>query len=75
MTFQIRQDVPLPEGARNRYPFGQLQVGDSFFVPDRTATSLRASAATYRKKNEGWNFTVRDAEVDGTTGALIWRTA
>ena len=36
MTYAIRTDVPLPKSQRGpstKYPFAQLGVGHSFFVP------------------------------------------
>lgn len=52
--FQIEKDVPIPETANKRlrttkYPFRQLEVGDSFFVPltnGQSATKLQRSLAS-----------------------------
>ena len=37
-AFKVERGVPLPEpkggpGAPAKYPFGDMEVGDSFFVP------------------------------------------
>lgn len=52
---RIEKNVPMPQ----RYPFAQMEVGDSFAVPEgvsRTAVSI--SALRYSRKHGG-KFTVR----------------
>ena len=65
MTINIDKDTPFPE-PKKRYPFDEMEVGDSFFAK-RTTQQLLSSAARHQK--DGRKFTAR-AENDG---ARIWR--
>ena len=69
--FEIEKNVPI-DGRQpyNRYPFGEMEVNDSFFVADGKQSRLSA-AATASGKTHGTKFTVR--KVDG--GYRIWRIA
>lgn len=69
--YKIEKGVPQPEHeAANKYPFAQMEVGDSFFVPGFRARSL-SNAAQWHTKKLGWTF--RCVSVDG--GARCWRLA
>lgn len=86
MSYQIDSGVSLPE-KRNRYPFAQMQPGDSFAIvaesPEMTAEEakkVRNAAYQYaRKANEaaekktGTKGTLRFSlrKVDG--GFRLWR--
>jgi hypothetical protein len=66
---KIEKNVPMPEArGETIYPFSDMEVGDSFFVPGRTPNQMQNSASHWRKKN-GWKFTTA-RENDGTR---IWR--
>lgn len=76
-AFKIVSSVPLPATARSQYakwPFGEMKVGDSFFVPDEiagpAANILRPAAAYYAKRHPNWHYTTR--REDG--GYRVWRT-
>lgn len=79
--FPIVSSVPLPERRYHVYPFGKMQVGDSFDVPrdrgyakdgkDRRAISVK-SAACHHSRKYGGKFTVR--LVDENT-IRCWRVA
>lgn len=88
-SYTIEDAVALPESKRGGvkadiYPFAQLQVGQSFFVPATEkrkdpAKSLAStvSSATRRYKNtDRRRFVVRPVkDANGViTGARIWRT-
>lgn len=73
----IDKNVPMPEGrARSRYPYADMEVGDSFFVvtngtdENATARRLRGSSFTYGKK-AGSKFSVRKMD----NGFRVWRVA
>ena len=52
---RIDKDVPLPA----RYPFADMQVGDSFAVPPTIKrSSINVAAMRYGRKH-GMKFTVR----------------
>ena len=65
----IDKGVPLQTN-RQKYPFAQMAIGDSFFVADISSLKL-SSAASYWDKRHGTKFTVR--KVDG--GVRVWRIA
>lgn len=92
---QVFKNVPVPKtmrtmtGARRKYPFDTMEVGDMFFVPDRTKNTLATHASTVGRKlgrkfitklafmrmtKEGW----KPCE-GGVTGAVlgvgVWRKA
>lgn len=70
--FEIDRNVPPPtdgRGAKAKYPFRDMEVGDSFYVPGCDANKLRA-ASRYHKSN-GRQYTARDT----AGGARIWRIA
>ncbi len=65
---------PGKRQARSRtYPFGRMEVGDSFLCTDRTAAQLASASCNYAKK---WRrldrkFTVRTV----SDGVRIWRVS
>jgi hypothetical protein len=73
--FEIEKNVPVPPPRRvpgqYKYPFRELEVGDSFFVPEAVAdiNKVQASAGEARRKTK-WRFSVR--RVEG--GCRAWRT-
>lgn len=80
--YKIEKDVPLREsrgGRRFKYPFPDLEVGDSFFVPlpagkklGRHQADMASVAILYRRKRgNGWDYTTRQEK----GGVRIWRTA
>ena len=63
----IDKNVPFPGRAlRSTYPFKDMKVGDSFFVPDRQTIFVRSA-------EKGLGFTFRARRVDG--GVRVWRVA
>lgn len=67
---QIDRNIEIPEG-RSRYPFADMEVGDSIFFPDeRKASSARVAAVRYASRyHPTWVFTLR--RVEG--GWRLWR--
>jgi hypothetical protein len=94
-NFQIESGMPVPEIRRggdrtNAYPFEQLEIGQSFFVPNtvevpnpaKTLGSTVSSATRrYKTENPPRVFTIRGNEkgkgADGSEvlGARVWRVA
>jgi hypothetical protein len=70
---KIESGVPLPpHQARNaKYPFSAMQIGDSFFVPNVTVSSLAGCMAHARHRDAGRIYTSRTVE----GGVRVWRTA
>ena len=75
--YKIEADIPIPvavkkggAGRKPKYPFAELQVGESFLVPGKTTDKFGATVTLARKRT-GRNFTTRNVE----GGVRIWRTA
>lgn len=69
--FAIEKNIPVPDWrVRARYPFKDMQVGDSFLIPqgDRKKVYPAASAAGAR---HGKKFAVRKVD----DGVRVWRVA
>jgi hypothetical protein len=65
----VEKSVPLPEG-KKRYPYKEMEVGDSFFVGEGKLQVV--CNANYRaSKRLGMQFIARK-EVEGVR---VWRTA
>lgn len=73
MKFEIRSDIPIPEPLRGvaKYPFDELEVGQSFFVPNASGSKLHSAAIRCKPKK----FTVRRVNENGVWGARMWRVA
>ncbi len=78
-SYPVEAGVPLPKAkkGRSKYPWSQLEVGESFFVPNRRSNSFYVPA---KKQGDllGRTFTVRPAtrnDKDGSveTGTRVWR--
>lgn len=76
MTFKIEKGIPVPKHNTRfakQYPFGKMEIGDSFLVPlaaDKSPSSVY-SALSQAKKRLKINLT--SARVDG--GVRVWRIA
>lgn len=80
--YSLEAGVPIPETKtghhRMRYPFKEMAVGDSFFVPfgdeDKPSSLLRrlCSAAGSASFRLDWHPTFIARTVDG--GVRVWRT-
>lgn len=71
--YEIENGIPAPEvtrGAGRKYPFKEMEVGDSFFVDEGSAKKLQAMAYGYGKKLKA-KFVARTYK----TGARVWRVA
>jgi hypothetical protein len=69
----VQTGIPVPERhSVPRYPFRTMQVGESFFVPNKSADSFRGRISELGK--QGLRFVGRNVVEDGVFGARIWRT-
>lgn len=66
--FPIDKGIPLPTALNRKYPWDQLEVGDSFLVPDKTPNLLRSCM---KSAEERFGFTYT-AFADNK-GTRIWR--
>jgi hypothetical protein len=74
--FNITKNVPLPKrkrlaGRQTIYPFKDMDVHDSFFVPNK---KFFTSYRNYEKKNPKTKFCVRHVTENGVKGIRVWRT-
>jgi hypothetical protein len=79
----IEKGIPIPEriypGARPKYPFAKLQVGESFFLPSKNFIELRrlyqriTAAASSHRRLYGGKFTIRQMNMHGVVGIRIWK--
>ena len=71
--FKIEKNFPIPESGVGRpvkYPFGIMDVGDSFFVPKPNRIS---SAASHFGKRNNKKFRSLPVVEDGIEGTRVWR--
>lgn len=64
-------EMPPPPAPRQRWPLGQMEVGDSFPVPKTHENNVRSTVSYWNRFKAMGVFTVRRME-DGTL--RVWRT-
>lgn len=73
MAIRIERGIPAPNGInRNneKYPFSELEPGDSFFAPHRDYNSKRVQQAAYAAASRlGIKVATRTME----DGVRVWR--
>ena len=72
IMIKIEKNVPIPQ-QREKYPFRDMKVGESFYYDNGTSPyqCLYNACRMFSHKQKGdWKFTVRK---EGE-GARIWRT-
>ena len=94
--FKVQNDVPIPSPVRDLsnlkrlYPFHTMQVGQFFFVPNRTKNTLSSHASTigvrlqckfvtrltFAKVNAKSDWTLcAEGDKDAVLGIGCWREA
>lgn len=70
--FKIDKKMPMPYGGNTqcRYPWRDMDVGDSFFVPDKKITQIDSRTAQI---STGFRFAKRTVEENDIKGVRIWR--
>ena len=71
--YEIERNIPIPEprGSKAKYPFREMEVGDSIFIIAPVSYSEVYSAVLQASKTSGYKFVMR--AVDG--GRRVWRVA
>lgn len=75
---KIDKNIPLPAGGgkhsgpKRKYPFHDMAVGDSFFVPGKRTTDLSPSVTQFRNKYAPESMFTTRAEPGGVR---VWRIA
>lgn len=69
---EIDRGIDIPP-SRTRYPFSEMEPGDSILFPtEKKAISARVAAVRYAERhNPAWRFTLR--RVEG--GWRLWRAS
>jgi hypothetical protein len=65
----ITKGLPTPHRGRAKYPFRDMEVGDSFFAPGASVIGLHGCARRHRPKR----FTCRSLVENGVGGVRVWR--
>ena len=71
--FKIEKGVPMPDNRNygaTRYPFRQMEVGDSLFVPGQTTATFSGVPGGWARR-AGFKFACRTVE----GGVRVWRVA
>ncbi len=72
---EIESGVPIPglrrPGAKSRWMFETMEVGDSFSAVKEDAARVRLAASARKREHPGWDYTTRK---DGD-GIRLWRVA
>lgn len=72
--YKIDKNIPIPskysKGIKTKYPWRELEVGDSFFVENRTSTQM-INTSKNTSKNSGHKYVCRK---EGN-GCRVWRVA
>ena len=71
--FEIDHSIPVPAsaGTKRIYPFSQMEIGDSVFIPNATHDSKAVAAAKMYFRRSGKKMTAKS----GDGGVRIWRVA
>lgn len=74
---KVEKNVPVPIVAKiSRFPFADMKIGDSFFVPDMRTSAEMSSAIQNAKRSLKFKFMCRRVTEDGVAvGVRVWRTA
>lgn len=96
LMFEIEASIPIPKIIKEpkpkrqlKYPFDQMEIGDSFFVPfpkdcsdqkaetRRIRTNVSSAFNTYMRKikKTSTHLTFRVLEKDGVMGVRVWLTS
>lgn len=76
MNYRISKSYTIPPRGKagkkgSKYPFSQMDIGDSFAVPIELRSRLSAALVAYARKKDGWGYTTRKVGEK----LRIWRTA
>lgn len=75
----IESGVPMPDAGkiRRRYPWREMKVGQSIFVPahETRPSTVVANASAYHRQHPGWKYQSRIVFRGQVRGVRVWRTA
>ncbi len=77
--YKIDKNIEQPESTLKRYPFEEMEVGDSFFAPldkgkaAKLQNSILGAGRKCRHKNRKFSTRVIKSEEDKRIGVRCWR--
>ena len=71
---KVEKGIPLPRSNASKYPWKDLEIGDSFFCPGKKISQVNATMCPidYRGKRK-FAARTRTLEDDNEEGVRIWR--
>jgi len=77
MTYIIEKGIPVPKvegrGRRGKYPFADMEPGDSVFFPGEVIKGKAYMAAMNHASGRDKRFVARRVRENDTAGIRIWR--
>lgn len=70
VVFKIETGIPIPATGL-KYPFKDMKIGDSFFVPNKAISGARTSRCNFSKKHKEYKFITRNEN----DGIRVWRVS
>lgn len=72
--YKIEKDVPKPKGSKTKYPFREMEVGDSVFIPDAPkASNGQFVTMTYIAKSQHKPNHAKFTQRTEGSGLRVWR--
>ncbi len=71
-NFTIEKNIPMPKVSV--YPLKEMEIGDSFFIPETFRKYERATSliSNFGRRN-GMKFSLRKLKENGVPGCRVWR--
>lgn len=71
----IDKGIPVPAPGNKKYPWREMQVGDSIFLPGKASTRAAGIRQSAKMTAGGGEWTARVVTEGGVTGIRVWRLA
>lgn len=76
MTLSIDKNIPIPPVEtiirKQRFPYNTMEIGDSFFLPNRETRDIRTYINKAAKRNSIECWCAKDTK-EGISGVRVWR--
>lgn len=74
---KIDKSIPVPPddkgGRGGKYPFRDLMVGDSIFLPGKEGDRMASAAWVFAHRNKQIGIRTRHVREGGVDGVRVWR--
>ncbi len=76
---KVDKGLPIPsniipgKGGKKKYPFEEMEYGDSFFTNTPYRTIHSAVSSRHSRKDNPKRYTVRKTTENGVVGFRVWR--